>query len=435
MMKRTMILGIVLIITLMVASPTALAVTPTEINVPDTALNHALHDALGTAYSEPLLDTQVMMLSGTLDFSGLGIADLTGLEYLQAVSTLDLSDNAIEQVPEAFCTMLGHSSIKKLNLSDNKLSRLPDAIGSSLLTELDLSLNGFFSVPAGVTEIDSLVKLNVSGNKLGRLPSALASMPVLDVLWVEANRIESLPSSFKNLAMSDFRCNYNFLDLTAEADNKDILDDMTVTTLYYEDQLKAITGLAASYPQAGAVTFAWDACEDLDFGSGVVARVSRVSILLGGTYIGEVTPDACMYTHEGLTVGDTYKFQFSWDYKISGTAYNAAYTKLYITQEVVPQAEPDPTGTPVPTDTPEPSATLDPTTAPTATAAATATSAPSAGPTATPAPSTAPTAADTQTSSAAADGIPAGIIILLVVVIVLLLVALGILLVYILNRR
>jgi hypothetical protein len=220
--------GFAIAYALTLAAPAALAVTSPEVDVPDTALRHALHVALGTADSEPILDAQLMGLDGALHLAGLGIVDLTGLEHLRDADALDLSDNKIGVIPAAFCDMLKNSSILALDLSGNDLSGLPPGISDSQLVALDLSLNGFFSVPEGVTGINSLKVLNLSGNKISRLPSALASMPSLAELWVEANRITTLPGAFKGLSLDEFHCNYNFLDLSEKAGNQAILDAMDV---------------------------------------------------------------------------------------------------------------------------------------------------------------------------------------------------------------
>lgn len=437
--KKAPILAFFGIIMLTLAAPAALAVTPVEVEVPDTALNQALHDKLGTAYDEPLLDTQLGNLSGALNLSGKGIADLTGLEHVTGVSALDLSDNTISQVPDAFCAMLRGSAIRQLDLSGNGLSGLPDSIADSRLISLDLSLNGLFSVPAAVTEITTLETLNLSGNKLGRLPSALTSMASLKTLLVEANRLTELPSAFRNLSADTFSCNYNFLDLTAEAGNQAILDAMEVDTLRYEDQLRPISGLTVTYPAVGTAQFSWDPCEDIDFGGGVTARVARTSVLQSSAYVGAADPDETTFTLEGLTVGKTYKFQLSWDYKIAGTPYSDMYTKCYLAVETVPGENPSPaaTATLAPTASPAPSEAPSPAPSPSPAGE-------TASPTATPLPETpkpSVTAATPGATEAPASGegltagVPTTVVVLLAVVIVLLLVALGIVVVYLFNRR
>ncbi|MGI5877877.1 MAG: leucine-rich repeat domain-containing protein [Christensenellales bacterium] len=416
-------------------APAALALTPTVVSIPDAALNRALHNWLGIYdYAEPILNTQLANITGKLDLSGWDIVDITGLEHLEAVERLDLSRNKITSIPDAFCQMLARSGLKHLNLSDNELTGIPDAMAESRLHTLDLSLNGMYSVPAGVTGIASLRKLNLSGNKLTRLSSALASMPALSELNIEANRLTALPSAFKKLSIDALYLNYNFLDLTSAADNQRIIDAMPTDAAYYEDQLRPLTGLTVSYPEAGVAVFSWDASEDIDFGGGVVARVARTSVLLGDDYIGEAKAGETTFTREGLTPGKEYEFNLSWDYRISGTPYSDRYTKCYIECVTTPGESPDPTATPVPSPTPMPTATPALTATPEP-----ATPAPTA-PAVTAAPAGTAATAPSSTASKPAGGAPAPqfpttIILLLIAVVVLLLIAIGIVLTHLVGRR
>lgn len=414
-------------------APTAHA-APTEVSIPDAALNRALHNWLGVYdYTEPILNTQLAGLSGKLDLSGWDIVDITGLEHLEAVERLDLSRNKITSIPDAFCQMLARSGLEHLDLSDNELTRVPDAMAASRLHTLDLSLNGMYSVPAGVTGIASLRKLNMSGNKLTRLSSALASMPALAELNIEANRLTALPSALKKLSIDTLYMNYNFLDLTDAADNQKIIDAMPTDAVHYEDQLRPLTGLTVSYPEAGVAVFTWDASEDIDFGGGIVARVARTSVLLGDDYIGEAKAGETTFTREGLTPGKEYEFNLSWDYRISGTPYSDRYTKCYIECVTTPGESPDPTATPIPSPTPLPTDTPAPTATPVPETPAPTAPTVTAAPTGEPAPSS--TASTPPASGASAPQFPTTIILLLIAVVVLLLIAVGIVLTHLVGRR
>ncbi|NLG36885.1 MAG: leucine-rich repeat domain-containing protein [Clostridiales bacterium] len=417
-------------------APTALALTPTEVSIPDAALNRALHNWLGIYdYAEPILNTQLANITGKLDLSGWDIVDITGLEHLEAVERLDLSRNKITSIPDAFCQMLARSSLKHLDLSDNELTRIPDAMAASRLHTLDLSLNGMYSVPAGVTGIESLRKLNMSGNKLTRLSSALASMPALTELNVEANRLTALPSAFKKLSIDTLYINYNFLDLTDAADNQKMIDAMPTDSVHYEDQLRPLTGLTVSHPDVGVAVFTWDASEDIDFGGGVVARVARTSVLLGDDYIGEAKAGETTFTREGLTPGKEYEFNLSWDYRISGTPYSDRYTKCYIECVTTPGESPDPTATPIPSPTPLPTDTPAPTATPAPETPAPTAPAVTAAPTGEPVPTALSDATSKPASGASAPQFPTTIILLLIAVVVLLLIAVGIVLTHLVGRR
>ena len=356
-LKRLSIIA-VFIFLLTFAMPAALAVTPTEVDVPDTALNHALHDALGTSDTEPLLDTQLMMLENTLDLEGLGISDITGLEYLKGVDTFILAKNNISELTDAFCDMLAVSTVDNLNLSQNDLRTLPSGIQDSQLASLDLSLNQFYALPTAVTKIDSLTELDISGNRLSTLPPALADMPNLNVFEFEANRIKNLPSSFTGLSLNVFLCDYNFMDISAGSANKNILDSMSVgCSFFYENQLPPLAGLTVEYPETGTAFFHWDPAEDIVFSSGVTAKLMRVTILQDDIYIDNIPSDTLQYEINDLETGTEYNFSFSYDYHLLTTRYEDVYTRTYTTLTAVPQDAVAPTATPTPTLTPTPTVT------------------------------------------------------------------------------
>lgn len=92
----------------------------------------------------------------------------TGLPGLRI---LELHKNQISVLPEDFFTRM--PELKKLTLADNKLTALPNGIGGS-----------------------GLEALLANGNQIVTLPDGVATMPALQVLFVQDNALTSIPPSF-----------------------------------------------------------------------------------------------------------------------------------------------------------------------------------------------------------------------------------------------
>ncbi|MFZ4892996.1 hypothetical protein ACL9RL_00940 [Plantibacter sp. Mn2098] len=118
----------VLALSLVAAAPAS--AVDDSITIPDPALKTCLNHMLGQdpdatiragAVSDPALDLQA-------DCAGLGITDLTGIEHVTGLASLDLDDNAIIDV--APLGALGRnlaeagSSLDRISLDDNRVANL-----------------------------------------------------------------------------------------------------------------------------------------------------------------------------------------------------------------------------------------------------------------------------------------------------------------------
>jgi len=194
----------------------------------------------------------------------------------------------------------------------------------------------------------------------------VANMISLKNLLIAANRLKSLPASFTGITLSNFSCPYNFLDMSPGSTDRNIIDSMTVSSMFsYQDQLQRLEGLKVEYPDTGVAKFSWDAGEDITFSTGFEAKLNRVTILQDGDYIDSLTPDILEYEITNLAVGQEYEFSFSFDYNIMDTRYEDQYTRTYTQIEVTPirvvEATPTPTSEPAPTLAPTPTPELTPT--------------------------------------------------------------------------
>lgn len=127
---------------------------------------------------------------------------------------LDLSDNALTQLPEDFGRL---TRLRVLFCSGNRFDRLPPVLGdcpalsqvgfrATGLSEvpaealpprlrwLTLTDNHITSLPAALGERPELAKLMLAGNALQHLPESLASAPALELLRLSANRFAAPPS-------------------------------------------------------------------------------------------------------------------------------------------------------------------------------------------------------------------------------------------------
>ncbi|OWY93173.1 putative LRR protein [Phytophthora megakarya] len=133
----------------------------------------------------------------TLKVSSNVLAALPDLSPLQALTTLVLDGNVLEDLPLAL-----PPNLIKLSLKGNKLRAVPRSILSLVhlqeldlilslvhLQELDLSDNALDLLPANLGEMQELQDLNVDDNQLAELPAALARCAKLKLLSARRNSL------------------------------------------------------------------------------------------------------------------------------------------------------------------------------------------------------------------------------------------------------
>jgi hypothetical protein len=105
----------------------------------------------------------------------------TGLERLANLKTLDLSGNAIANLPP----LRGLPNLKRLILRANQFSQFPMYIGKLWNIEaLDIANNRLQSLPDSIVALTPIVLLDLAGNKLCSLPPAVAAWADLyDANW------------------------------------------------------------------------------------------------------------------------------------------------------------------------------------------------------------------------------------------------------------
>eukprot|EP00903_Cladosiphon_okamuranus_P012061 g11323.t1 len=117
---------------------------------------------------------------------------------LESLSLLDLTGNAIRELPE---DDLGEAiALKGLLLSGNRLSSLPSSVGNlKSLETLELSDNTIRSLPESIGRLKRLATLTLSNNGLMRLPESLGELSSVKLLDLSRNAIERVPGGLSGL--------------------------------------------------------------------------------------------------------------------------------------------------------------------------------------------------------------------------------------------
>lgn len=138
-----------------------------------------------TELPEGLGDCQALQVVG---FKACDINHVPGAALPPALRWLILTDNAVEQLPEA----LGERPLmQKLMLAGNRLSAVPEGLAHAERLELlRLSANRFEQLPAWLTALPRLSWLALSGNPLGwTVPTPV---PLPRVAWADLQIGEAL---------------------------------------------------------------------------------------------------------------------------------------------------------------------------------------------------------------------------------------------------
>ncbi|KAM4721195.1 PH domain leucine-rich repeat-containing protein phosphatase 2 [Rhinophrynus dorsalis] len=149
----------------------------------------------------------------------------------QRISTVDLSCQSLEEVPEhlfyskdiaslnlrhnfmhlsntgGVSSLCRFSQLKVLNLSHNQLGEFPLHICEiTTLTELNMSCNRLTQLPAQVCQLINLQTLNLDGNLLTALPEELGSLQHLSSLGLSFNDLSSIPKVYEKLILLEKLC-------------------------------------------------------------------------------------------------------------------------------------------------------------------------------------------------------------------------------------
>ena len=188
----------------------------------NTDLEAAVRSALRISRGYPILPGDGEKGLGTLmrlTATRKEIDDLTGLAGASALTTLDLGQNAIDDLaPIRNLT----TNLETLDLADNAIVDLPsDVSGGSSLTTLDLSGNQIVNLPSGLSSWSSLTTLDLANNQIQNV-SPLQNVSSLTRLELQNNSIGDVTSlagltALKNLYL---RGNANLVDDFTDPDQR-----------------------------------------------------------------------------------------------------------------------------------------------------------------------------------------------------------------------
>lgn len=153
--------------------------------LPDTNLRNKLE----TSYPQVMQNGELVIaeaaaLTGTLNLRFANISDATGVQYFTSISTLDLSDNALTEIPDFSAT----TGLVNFYASNNQLVGLPDMSALTQLRDFQVMNNELMAFPdlSGATELQ---RLYCSNNNITQFPP-LTLFPNLLILVIGENPIE-----------------------------------------------------------------------------------------------------------------------------------------------------------------------------------------------------------------------------------------------------
>ena len=249
--------------------------------IPDANLRRAIAAALGNTVSMGGMIVNMKALT-ELNASGVGISDLTGLEFATNLTSLNLSINSITDVSP----LSGLTNLTELDLRGNGITDVSPLSGLTNLIELDLRGNAIADVSplSGLTNLRELhlddtlisdVNLRATiaaalGKKRGELVSA-AEMEAL-------TRLDAYKAGISDLTGLEFATNLTWLNLevNAIADVSPLLGLTHLTTLYLGHN-----GIADVSPLSGLTNLT-----GLELKDNAIADVSPLSGLTNLTGLG-----------------------------------------------------------------------------------------------------------------------------------------------------
>lgn len=146
--------------------------------------------------------TEVLRLVNlrSLDLSENKIRNLKGVSFapLSHLQYLELADNQLSEIPEAFIDDLNPAELEVFNLSGNGLRSLPESINKlRFLEELLLADNKLLELPPLRLKFLKLIRLDRNG--LSTFPETLLQLAKLESINLNGNNIATLPEGLLRL--------------------------------------------------------------------------------------------------------------------------------------------------------------------------------------------------------------------------------------------
>ncbi|MBM5720732.1 leucine-rich repeat domain-containing protein [Listeria ivanovii] len=191
---------------------------------PDDALAFKVAQKLGvsenTIVTQEQLDTITEMV-----YVAFEVEDLTGMEYLHNLNTLDLSQNNISTLDSLanltqleflslnsnkitdITSLMNLPQLKNLEIGANQITSLPSFENLTNLKILNLSSNQLSDISA-LKDAQYLTNLSVSNNHIADI-SVISNLSQLQLFYGESNQITSIEAFRNNKTLVDFDANFN----------------------------------------------------------------------------------------------------------------------------------------------------------------------------------------------------------------------------------
>lgn len=166
-----------------------------------------------------------------LNIDGWGIKDLSGIEYFEALETINISNNLIKDI-----NLSANVNLITIIASNNQLSTI-DLSNNLAVKNINISNNDFNNID--LSSNPGIVDLNISNNNLKSIDVTV--LPDLKTLKLSNNNIASLDVS-KNLSLITFEADNNYLS------NIDLSNNDKLVSLSIAGNVISNLNLRQSYP-------------------------------------------------------------------------------------------------------------------------------------------------------------------------------------------
>ena len=163
------------------------AVAGLPVNVPNSLLRSAIAKTLDKVTGEPISQAEMATLTDSLRmFWGLGISDLTGLEFAINLTYLDLGHNSLTHISP----LTELTKLIKLALDNNLVSDISALARLTKLTDLTLANNSIVEISPLAT-LTALEQLLIGNNAISDI-SPIAELTNLKLVYLEDNNIKDV---------------------------------------------------------------------------------------------------------------------------------------------------------------------------------------------------------------------------------------------------
>ncbi|MGH4139022.1 leucine-rich repeat domain-containing protein [Clostridium sp.] len=222
---------------------TSISVQVTEstvITFPDKNLEQTIREEIQCPTGDILKD-DVDKITKLQNTEGKHIANLSGIEHLTNLSSLDLGNNQISNVGP----LKDLTSLTNLNLATNQISNIEPLKNLTNLTNLDLGTNQMSDIEP-LKGLTNLTNLNLAANKMSNIESLknLTKLTNLDLATNQMSNIEPL-KGLTNLTNLDLATNQisNIESLKGLTNLIDL--DLATNQMNNIDSLKGLTNLTS----------------------------------------------------------------------------------------------------------------------------------------------------------------------------------------------